>query len=130
MAAALMLILPLLVISIYVITECVQAYTIYCTVKQASASASRKFALAYVQDPERTKERWEDICTSIEYPGLVNSYRQFELVNLSENSVPPTVTIRAVYRPDLYGCRHFPQPDLLNLGQYFAISAQTTKKLD
>ena len=125
-----MLIVPLLLVFLYVATECVQAYVIYCTVKQASASAARKFALQYTQDPEVAKARFFDLCSSIEYPGLITTYKQFELVNLSEKAIPPTVTIRAVYRPDEYGCRHFPQPDLLNLGKYFEISAQTTKKLD
>jgi hypothetical protein len=103
---------------------------IYCTVKQASATAARKFAVAYLQDPNGTREHWYDICTSVEYPGLVNSYKQFELVELSESAIPPTVTIKTVYKPDLYGCRHFPQPDLLGLGRYFEISAQTTNKLE
>ena len=125
-----MLIIPLLVISIYVIAESVQAYLIYCTVKQASATAARKFAVGYVQDPEGMKAHFYDLCSGVEYPGLVNSYKQFELVDLSEGTIPPTVTIRTYYKPDLYGCKHFPQPDLIGLGRYFEISAQTTKKLE
>lgn len=129
-AASLMLIIPLAIIGIYVIAEGVQAYLIYCTVKQASATAARKFACAYTLDPDHAKARWEEICCLQEYPGLINSYKQFELIDVSETAIPPTVTIKATYQPDQYGCRHFPEPDLLNLGRYFSISAQTTEKLD
>jgi hypothetical protein len=125
-----MLIIPLLVVGIYLMAECVQAYLIYCQVKQASAKAARMIALTYVQNPALAKERWFDICSSLEYPGVVNSYKQFELVNFSDTAIPPTVTMRVIFRPDLYGCKHFPDPDLLGLGQYFAISAQSTEKLD
>ena len=116
LAAALMLIIPLLMVGIYLMAESVQAYLIYCQVKQASARAARLIALAYVQDPARTRVNWFNICTSVEYPGVVNSYKQFELVDFSESSIPPTVTMQVIYKPDLYGCKHYQMDALSKYG--------------
>jgi hypothetical protein len=130
LAAALMLIIPLLITGIYLMAESVQAYLIYCQVKQASARAARAIAMVYVQNPVQARDHWFDICSTIEFPGVVNSYKQFEMVGMSETTIPPTVTIKVLYQPDQFGCKHFPDPDLLGLGRYFTISAQSTEKLD
>gem|GEM_PF-609278 len=130
LAAGLVLIIPLIIISIYIGVQCVQAYTIYCTLKQASALAARRFAIAYMHDPTGVKNNWADSCLSVQYPGVVNSYRQFELVEFSPDKIPPTVTLKVSFEPDEFGCRHFPEPDLLGVGKYFKITAQATEKLD
>ncbi|MDX1987383.1 MAG: hypothetical protein SFV17_11905 [Candidatus Obscuribacter sp.] len=130
LAASFMFIIPVIVVAIYVCLQCVQAYMIYCTLKQASAQAARKFAVTYTHNPNALANNWADVVLSIEYPGVVNSYKQFELVEFSPEKIPPTVTMKVNYAPDAYGCRHFPEPDILGLGRYFLISAQSTEKLD
>ena len=77
LAAALMLVIPLIVTAIYLMAESVQAYLIYCQVKQASAKAARMIALAYVQNPAQARVHWFDICASLSYPGVCNIYKHF-----------------------------------------------------
>lgn len=130
LAASLMFIIPLMLVAVYVVTQCVQAYTIYCTLKQASAQAARRFAVAYIHNPDLVRKNYGQVCYSVEYPGVVNSYKQFELVEFSPDAIPPTVTMRVHFAPEIFGCRRFPEPDILGISKHFKMSAQTTEKLD
>lgn len=130
LAAALMFIIPLMLVSVYVVTQCVQAYTIFCTLKQASAQAARRFAVAYIHNPDLVRKNYGQVCYSVDYPGVVNSYKQFELVEFSPEAIPPTVTMRVHFTPEVFGCRRFPEPDFFGISKHFKMSAQTTEKID
>lgn len=130
--ASLIMIVPLIVISIYVMIEASEAYVIHCTLKQAASTAARKLAMSYGMDPKHTVARWCEIVSSIDYPGVVNSYKQFELggQGFNETANPPTVTVKVHFVSDQYGCRHFPEPDILGLGKGFEIVAESTCRLE
>lgn len=130
--ASLILIVPMIVISAYVMIQASQAYIIHCTLKQAASTAARKLALAYGLNPKQTVRNWQEIISSVEYPGVVNSYRQFDLgeQGFNEKVNPPTVSVKVRFLSDQYGCRHFPEPDILGLGRNFEISAESTCRLE
>jgi len=130
--ASLMMIVPLIVIAVYVMIEASEAYVIHCTLKQAASTAARKLAMAYGLDPKHTVAHWSEIVSSINYPAVVSSYKQFELAGqgFNETTNPPTVTVKVHFVSDLYGCKHFPEPDLLGLGKGFEIVAESTCRLE
>jgi hypothetical protein len=55
--ASLIMIVPLIIISIYVMIEASEAYVIHCTLKQAASTAARKLAMSYGMDPKYTVAR-------------------------------------------------------------------------
>ncbi len=112
--------------------EASEAYVIHCTLKQAASTAARKLAMSYGLNPKQTVTHWCEIVSSIDYPGVVNSYKQFELgaQGFNETSNPPTVTVKVHFVSDEHGCRHFPEPDILGLGKGFELVAESTCRLE
>lgn len=130
LGGAMVLVIPVMVIFFYACSQGVQAYFIYCTLKDAANRASRALAIAYMRDPAATLHNYNHTLAQIEAPGVVNSYQQFDSVVFNTNSCPATVSLRVTFMPYNFGCTNFPQPDILGVGRYFTISAQASHTLD
>lgn len=130
--AAMILIVPLLVVSCYFIAEAVQAYQIHHCLKQAASRAARSLAISYAQDPDIAVRDWAAIVSQIEYKGVVQSYRQFELIDcgFKTKQNPPMVTIKVTFKSGEDGLRKFPEPDILGISRNFEMSAVSSCKID
>lgn len=130
--AALILIVPLLVVCCYLVAEAVQAYQIHHCLKQAASKAARALAISYSIDSDQAVRNWAAIVDPIEYKGVVESYRQFTLVDggFKTNQNPPLVTVRVTFWSGKDGLRKFPEPDFLGISRNFEMSAESSCKLD
>lgn len=128
--AAMILVVPLLVICAYVVTEAVQAYQIHHCLKQASARAARSLAIAYATDSDAALRNWASIVSNIEYKGVVESYQQFSEVSFKNKQNPPMVTVKVTFKSGEHGLRKFPEPDIFGVSRFFEMSAVSSCKID
>jgi hypothetical protein len=132
LAAAICLFLPIVATICWVIFEASRACEILCVLNQTSATAARRLAIAYGQNPSGTIANPSTVFNQVTFGNIVNSSSQFSIPNggWQTTSNPPTVTVVCTYQSGQHGCPQFPAPDPLNLSSTFTLTGQATCKLE
>lgn len=130
--AALVIIIPAVLILGYAAVEAGIAITTYNALSASAAKAARKLAIAYAQDPATTVAAPQVVFSQVTYLNFVTSPTQFSIPANGWNTAsnPPTVTVKCTYIGGQEGRPTFPNPDILNLGTQFQIQAQATCRLE
>lgn len=128
LGAALIMFLPVMMISVLVAAEAAEAYEIVGTLNQAANQAARALALSYSEDPTGTMANPNTILSQITCLNIVKSTQQFN-TNWNTLSTPPMVTVTVTFKSGQYGCATFPNPDPLNIGQNFTLTATSFSPL-
>jgi Flp pilus assembly protein TadG len=132
-AASLSLLLPLMIVIVFVILEVSGAYLIKTSLSQGARRAARDLAVAYGQNPAVAGSRSLQnamVLDNVRIPNMINDSRQFNDPVFDTNTTPHTVQVTVKYASNQYGLPPFPHPDPLNLGSQFAISAESTYRLE
>lgn len=132
-AASLVILLPLAIIIILVVLEASYAYLIRTSLTQAAREASRDLAIAYGQDPSiATSRSLQDaqVFSNIRIAKIVAANQQFDNPVFDTTGTPPTVSVTVRYLSNQYGLPPFPNPDPLNLGSSFVITATSSYRLE
>lgn len=133
-AAAMVLIMPLLVVTAFVVVEASQAFTINETLHQCALVAARNLAILYGHNPSLAQSTagQQQVFQHIKVGNIVNSSQQFSIPNggWKITSNPPTVTVTCTYQSGQHGCPKFPSPDPLKLGDTFVLQAQASYRLE
>jgi hypothetical protein len=130
--AAIVILIPVLLILGYAAVQASIAVTIYNALSASAARAARTIAIAYAKDPAATIAEPDNAFRQVTYLNLVTSASQFSIPTNGWNTTanPPTVTVRCTYIGGQEGRPSFPNPDILNLGKQFQIQAQATCRLE
>ncbi|MBI4533789.1 MAG: pilus assembly protein [Candidatus Melainabacteria bacterium] len=132
-AASLGLLLPLVILVVFVILEASYAYLIKTSLSQAARQAARDLAIAYGQNSQvATSRALQDsmVFSNIQISKMVTSTQQFDNPVFNAAADPPTVSVTVRYLSGQYGLPVFPNPDPLNLGSSFIITASSTYRLE
>jgi len=132
-AAALALLLPLIFTIIFVILEASYAYTIKNSLAEAARAAARDLAMAYGQNPGIATDRSlqnTQVFDTIRITNMVNDSSQFDDPVFQTAQDPMTVAVTVRYLSGQFNLPPFPNPDPLNLGSNFQITASSTYRLE
>lgn len=129
LAAAMVLLMPLIVITAFVVVEATEAYMINSALHQAALIAARKIAMAYGQNPTATKTNPSPYL-NITIGSMVKSPNQFAVDWSKEFANPPQVNVICTYTSGVNGCPRFPSPDPLNLGSAFQLQSRASARLE
>lgn len=132
-AAALCVLLPIAVLIVFVILEASYAYLIKHAMSEAARVGARNLAIAYGTNPAVADSRSLQnamVFDHIRMPNMVNNSAQFDDPVFDTTSDPAMVKVNIQYLSARYGLPPFPQPDPLNLGGAFVISADSTYRLE
>jgi len=127
------LLLPLMITMIFVVLEASYAYTIRTSLAEGAREAARDLAIAYGQNPSVATDRSLQnslVFDTIRITNMINSSTQFDDPVFNTASDPETVSVNVRYTSSQNGLPPFPNPDPLNLGSSFQISAQSTYRLE
>ncbi len=132
-AAAMCLLIPLIFTLIYAVTEISYAYLLKTSLAQGARQAARDLAIAYGQNPAVASSRsLQDamVFQNIRINNIINSNMQFDNPVFNTGISPHTVFVNVRYLGSQYGLPPFPNPDVLNLGNKFVITADSTYRLE
>jgi hypothetical protein len=132
LAAALVVVLPLLIAVLFVTIEASQAYLIKNGLNDATRQAARDLAKAYNQDIRISADRsLQDsaVLSKISVPGILNSPAQFS-VDFREGASPPNVVVTATYEGGKYGLAPYPTLNLLHLNNPTSLACQSVYRLE
>jgi hypothetical protein len=132
LAAALVIVLPLLVLALFITIEASQAYLIKNGLNDATRQAARDLAKAYNQDIRISSDRSlqeSTVLRKISVPGVLNSPAQFS-VEFREGASPPNVIVTATYEGGKYGLPPYPTLNLLHLNNPTALACQSVYRLE
>lgn len=132
-AAAMSLLIPLIFALIYAVTEISYAYLLKSSLAQGARQAARDLAIAYGQNPAVAGSRSLQeamVFQNIRINNIINSNAQFDDPVFNTGVSPHTVFVNVKYLGSQYGLPPFPNPDVLNLGSKFVITADSTYRLE
>ncbi|MDZ4836588.1 MAG: hypothetical protein SGJ27_22655 [Candidatus Melainabacteria bacterium] len=134
LAAALMLLLPLLVVICYVAAEAMQLCMIKSVLNHGAAVAARRLAIAYGSDPVSAISNPEDSFTNIRIANVIADNQQFSVAPGTSGwnlyGTPPTVCVEVTFSGGQYGLPSFPSPDPLKLGANFVLKSSAKANLE
>jgi Flp pilus assembly protein TadG len=131
-AAAMVLLIPLIFTVLFVTLEASKAYLIKESLSQGAREGARALAVAYGQNAgiQYDSVAQQNILGQIHINGVIHSADQFETPVFNSSGIPPTVSLTVNYASGQYGLPTFPNPDPLNLGANFKLSATSTYRLE
>jgi Flp pilus assembly protein TadG len=132
-AASLSLLLPLTITLLLVVLESSYAYLIKNSLSDGAREAARSLAIAYGQNPAIADDRSmqnSQVFDHVRITNMINNSQQFDDPVFDTGGSPATVTVNLRYTSGQYGLPPFPNPDPLNLGNNFRISAQAVYRLE
>lgn len=129
MSAALVFIIPLVILAVFLAAEVAEVYFIKQAVTDCAEKAARKLAIEYANNPEGVVNNPSSQFADIRYMNVVNSPSQFSVpagsAGWNTSSHPRTVSVDVTFYPGKYGC-----PDVITFGQWSSISTRCTQSLE
>lgn len=132
-AAAMVVLIPLVMLLIYVITEVCVIYNTKAGLLEAARHAARDLAVQYGIDPAVASSRPLQealVLDHVRIPNTVASSTQFDTVVFQHTTVPGSVKVVVRYTGPSAGLPPLPNPDPLNLGSRFVVTAESTYRLE
>lgn len=132
-AAALVVLVPLVMLLIYVTVEICICYQTRASLAEAARHAARDLAVQYGIDPAIANNRSLQnllVFDHVRIPNAVANSNQFEAPVFQHTTIPGSVKVVVRYNGSEGGLPPFPHPDPLNLGSKFVISAESTYRLE
>ncbi len=134
LSAAIMVLLPLLIIVCYVAAEAMQLCMIKSVLNRGAAVAARRLAIAYCSDGASAIANPESSFANVRVANVIIDDRQFTVPPGTSGwnlySKPPTVCVEVTFRSNLYGLPQFPSPDPLNLGANLILKSSAKANLE
>ncbi len=131
-AAALVMMLPVLMVILFVTIETSIAFLIQTSLAQGAREDARNLAIAYAQHPDivtNTSEQ-QACCSNIKIVNIIGSPNQFTAPTFQTTTQPYTVSATVNYTSGMNGCPIFPNPDPLHLSSKFKLQASSTYRLE
>lgn len=131
-AAALTLLLPLVIITIFVTLEVSYAYLLKSSLSEAAREGARSLSIAYGLDPTVANSRStanQKAFDKIRIYNIVNDSLQFSDPTWVTTGDVPTVSVVVTYKSGQYGLPKFPYPDPLHLAGRFELAGNATYRL-
>jgi hypothetical protein len=127
-AASFVVLLPVLVLIVYTISEVAHVYMIKEGLSEAARRAARDVSAAYHGSKlVATNRSLQDrVYKNIRVPNVVHDPSQFNDAVFDLNSTPQTVTVRVHFRSAQFGLPRFPNVDPLNLQNVLKLNASAT----
>ena len=132
LAAALVVIIPLVFTLLFAAVEMTTAYMIHTVLSQSAHMAARNLAIAYPVDRTIAQNRSAQdslVFDNVRHSGIINSSAQFDDAVFDTTADPPTVSVTVHYASGDYGLPVFPI-DLLGLEQLFHLSVTSSYRLE
>lgn len=133
LAAALMLLIPLIITILLVVAEITQAYMINSVMLQSAERAAREMAIQYGTDATiATSRSLQDslVYDNIRTNGILAASEQFDTAVFTTDTDPKTVSVTVRYLGGQYGLTPFPFIDPLNIGATFRLQGKATYRIN
>jgi hypothetical protein len=132
-AAVMVMMIPLLMLLIYVITEVCVLYNTKAGLCEAARHAARDLAVQYGIDPGVASSRVLQealVFDHVRIPNTVAHNGQFDSAVFETTTVPGSVKVVVRYTGGVGGLPPLPNPDPLGLGSRFVVTAESTYRLE
>lgn len=131
--AAMLVVMPMLLVILFVSVEMGHAYLINSVLSQAAEKAAREMALRWETDSTVDGSKGAQdvfVYDNIRNDGILVSSEQFDVATFDTTSDPKTVSVTVRYDGGQHGLTPFPAFDPLNLGPNFPLIATAKYRLN